>query len=442
MVYTSPAGWESRTGDTTAVADAGYTVLWIAHWGVAEPRLPANEWSGNGWTFWQYTSDGSVPGIEGRVDLDWYESGDFAPVTIPSPDVAPPIATVAVPADVAEPMTVAFNEVVRHVTPGNVLIRSTSTGATLEASTTCRSGKGADVDCETGNVRTVLVQPLEPLVPGEAYEGLVNPLGAPVPVADRSDNPAPSTAHPFAAPTEVEQGSAAVTYEWRSVSNRRAFGRSYAVERAAGARVTFAFTGRSVTWYTATGPAMGRAAVTIDGVARGPFDQYATGPGFKVARRFTGLERGPHTITVRVLGTGSANATDTLVVVDAFEFGGDVVANPELQTAWASVEASRASGGSLAASDLARASVTFTFRGNGVDWFTVRDRRQGRAEIYVDGALVRTVDNYSATPAYGVARSVTGLAPGPHTVRMIVLGEGRPAAKGTLVSVDRFVVIA
>lgn len=34
---------ENRTGDTTAVADAGYKVLWVAHWFVAEPRLPAND---------------------------------------------------------------------------------------------------------------------------------------------------------------------------------------------------------------------------------------------------------------------------------------------------------------------------------------------------------------------------------------------------------------
>ena len=33
MVYTSPNGWLNRTGDTSAVAQAGYTVLWVAHWG-------------------------------------------------------------------------------------------------------------------------------------------------------------------------------------------------------------------------------------------------------------------------------------------------------------------------------------------------------------------------------------------------------------------------
>jgi len=440
MVYTSPNGWENRTGDTTAVADAGYTVLWVAHWGVAEPRLPADDWSGNGWTFWQYTSDGSVPGIEGRVDLDWYESDDFGPVTIPSPDVTPPTATLTPPTDVDEPMTVSFSEIVRQVSPSNVLIRTTSTGTSLEASYACRSGNGNDVDCETGNVRTVIVQPLAPLVPGDDYEAAVNPVGASVVAVDRSGNAAAATVQAFAAPTEVEQTSAAISYDWRTVSSQRAFGGSYAVERNKGATVLFAFTGRSITWYTATGRSQGRAAVSIDGVSRGTFNQYGPSLDFRVARTFSGLEQGSHTITIRALGTGSSNATDTQVVVDAFEAAGDVVANPDLETSWGTVEASQASGGSLAASDLARASVTFTFRGTGVDWFTLRDRRQGRAAVYVDGVLVRTIDNFATTPRFGVVRSVGGLIDGMHVLLIVVLGEGRPAADGTFVSLDRFVV--
>jgi hypothetical protein len=161
-----------------------------------------------------------------------------------------------------------------------------------------------------------------------------------------------------------------------------------------------------------------------------------------VAQRFTGLERGPHTITIRALGRGSAKATDTQVVVDAFEAGGDLVANPLLETSWGTLRASPASGGSLSASDLARASVTFTFRGVGVDWYTVRDRLQGRADIYVDGLRVRTVDNFATDPMFGVVRSVSGLADGVHTLRIVVLGEGRQAAEGTLVSIDRFVVLS
>ena len=440
MVYTSPNGWENRTGDTTAVADAGYTILWVAHWGVAEPRLPADDWGGNGWTFWQYTSDGSVPGIEGRVDLDWYESDDFGPVTIPSPDVTAPIATLTTPVDVDEPVTVSFDEVVRRVSPANVFVRVTGAGSAIDASYTCRSRKGLDVGCETGNVRTVIVQPVAPLVPGESYEAVVNPTEATIPVVDRSGNPAPATVQAFASPTEVEQSSAAVSYGWRTVSSQRALGGSYEVERSEGATASFAFTGRSVTWYTATGRSQGRAAVSIDGVSRGTFDQFGTSMNVEVARKFAGLGGGAHTITIRVLGTGSPNATDTQVVVDAFEAGGDIAATPDLETSWATVDASGASGGSLAASDVGRASVTFTFRGTGVDWYTFRDRRQGKASVYIDGVLVRTVDNYAANPTFGVGRSFSGLADGVHTLRIVVLGEGRPAARGTLVSIDRLVV--
>ena len=441
MVYTSPNGWNNRTGDTTAVVDAGYTVLWVAHWFVEEPTLPANDWGGHGWTFWQYSNCGTVPGIQGCVDLDWYESADFGPVTIPNPDVTPPVVTLAPPVGVDEPMTVTFDEIVRQVVSTNTLIRSTGTGTTLEASLSCRSGSGAEVDCQIGNVRTVLVQPLAPLLPGEGYEAAVNPPGAPVLVVDRSGNPAPATLQGFEAPTEVEQDSAAVSYGWRTVSHRSALGRSYVVERSRGAEASFAFNGRSVTWYTATGPAQGKAAVTIDGVSRGTFDLFGPTPVLRVARRFTGLERGPHTITIRALGRGSAKATDTHVVVDAFEAGGDLVVNPQLETIWGTLRASQASGGSLSASDLARASVTFTFRGIGVDWYTVRDRLQGRADIYVDGVRVRTVDNFAKDSMFGVERSVSGLPDGVHTLRIVVLGEGRPAAEGTLVSIDRFVVL-
>ncbi len=65
-------------GDTTMFADQGYSVLWIAHWGTSSPTLPAANWGGHGWTFWQYTSTGSVAGISGNVDLDRYNGSDLS----------------------------------------------------------------------------------------------------------------------------------------------------------------------------------------------------------------------------------------------------------------------------------------------------------------------------------------------------------------------------
>jgi hypothetical protein len=290
-------------------------------------------------------------------------------------------------------------------------------------------------------VRRAFVQPLEPLVLGETYEAVVNPAVAPVLVVDRSSNPAPTTTQGFATPTQVEDDGSAVSYAWRTVSKASAHGGSYAVEHLAGATASFEFSGTSVTWYTATGPAQGKAAVSIDGTSRGTFDQYATRAGFKVARTFDGLEPGLHTITVRVLGRGRASATDTYVAVDAFRTGGQLVANPDLRATWGVVEKGQASGGSVGSSDLARSSAKVTFRGTGIDWFAYRGPDQGRAEVYLDGLLVGTVDNYAASPAFGVARSFTGLADDVHTFRIVVLGDARPAADGALVSIDRLAIV-
>ena len=84
VIYASPAFWVKYLGDTTWFADNGYKVLWIAHWTTAStPTVPADAWGANGWTFWQYTSSGSVSGISGRVDLDRFNGTDLSRVRIP-----------------------------------------------------------------------------------------------------------------------------------------------------------------------------------------------------------------------------------------------------------------------------------------------------------------------------------------------------------------------
>ena len=315
------------------------------------------------------------------------------------------------------------------------------TGTYPDVELSCRSGKGRSVDCVSGNVRTARVRPLEPLVLGETYEAVVNPATAPVLVVDRSANPVPTATQGFVTPTEVEDDSPAISYTWRTASSARAKGGRYAVEHRAGATASFAFVGGSVTWYTAVGPDRGKAAVSIDGVRRGTFDAYAARADFGVARTFDGLGPGSHTITIRVLGRARASATDTQVVVDAFRAGGKLVSNPDLRATWGTVERGGASGGSLGSSDLARSSAEVTFRGTGIEWFTYRGTDQGRAEVYVDGLRVRTVDNFAPSSTFDVARSITGLPEGVHTLRIVVLATARPAAKGALVSIDRFSIV-
>jgi len=83
MIYTRASFWQQYMNDTQEFAAGGYGLLWIASWGSGPPVLPAKKWGGHGWTFWQWTDCGSVPGINGCVDRDKYHGLDLTPVTIP-----------------------------------------------------------------------------------------------------------------------------------------------------------------------------------------------------------------------------------------------------------------------------------------------------------------------------------------------------------------------
>jgi lysozyme len=68
IIYTNNASW-AATGNTTKFAAKGYP-LWVANFDVKSPLVPASNWAGRGWSVWQYTSSGTVPGISGRVDMN------------------------------------------------------------------------------------------------------------------------------------------------------------------------------------------------------------------------------------------------------------------------------------------------------------------------------------------------------------------------------------
>jgi GH25 family lysozyme M1 (1,4-beta-N-acetylmuramidase) len=96
LVYASPSFWKTALGDTVAVAQAG-NPLWIAHWTTnASPLVPAETWGGRSWTFWQYSSHGTVPGISPQVDLDRFKGIDPSTAAIGAYPVGPP-APSAVP---------------------------------------------------------------------------------------------------------------------------------------------------------------------------------------------------------------------------------------------------------------------------------------------------------------------------------------------------------
>lgn len=81
MIYVSPSFWVERMANSRWFADNGYR-LWIAHWRAAEPRVPAANWGGRGWSIWQVSDCGSVAGINGCVDIDLFKGTNMSGLTI------------------------------------------------------------------------------------------------------------------------------------------------------------------------------------------------------------------------------------------------------------------------------------------------------------------------------------------------------------------------
>lgn len=94
FVYTSPLFWKGHLGDSKAAAAAG-TGLWIAHWTAkSAPLVPAQNWNGDGWKFWQWTDCVAVPGIKRCSDGDRMNGANPAAVAIAPFAIGPPVLSI------------------------------------------------------------------------------------------------------------------------------------------------------------------------------------------------------------------------------------------------------------------------------------------------------------------------------------------------------------
>ena len=93
-IYASPTFWRRAVGDASVFATGGSS-LWVAHWRVANPRVPAANWGASGWTFWQWTNCSRVPGIRGCVDGDRYRESRLASALMAPEPIAIDVPTVA-----------------------------------------------------------------------------------------------------------------------------------------------------------------------------------------------------------------------------------------------------------------------------------------------------------------------------------------------------------
>ena len=482
LIYSSPYFWRTSMGDTAWFANHGYP-LWIAHWGVAEPNVPAQSWGGRGWTFWQWTSTGSVPGIPADVDRDRFPGSSLLQGRIASLTVVPQLGgTVTGPridcavaagtcARLANPDTVVT--LTARPDPGATVLRWTGACAGAGAAPTCdvtlvgakkasavfgypvqvdREGTGdgsvtsapASLQCaptcsatfRAGTTVTLSADPDS----ASSFTGWGGACAGTDPeCAVTVSGPTEVTAT-FASLVSVEPDGAGTRLRWGRANHAVALGGSYRWERRSGATTSFAFSGGAVTLFTVKGPAMGRGRISIDGAPITTFDGYA--PTMRSARlRLTELGSGPHTIEIEVLGTKRPAATGTRVAVDALRSGGVTAFDPAPSAAsWSFVAHGAASGGTYAISDVPDASASLRFSGTGASLRARRGPAMGRAAVWVDGSLVKTLDLYAATSGFVTVPLVSGLPDGIHAVRIVVLGTHRAASAGNGVAVDRWIV--
>jgi GH25 family lysozyme M1 (1,4-beta-N-acetylmuramidase) len=76
MIYGSIYLFETLMGNSHWFANHGYP-LWLARWGALPSTLPADDWGGRGWTFWQWTVKPGLPGVIGDVDRDRFAGTDL-----------------------------------------------------------------------------------------------------------------------------------------------------------------------------------------------------------------------------------------------------------------------------------------------------------------------------------------------------------------------------
>ena len=109
IIYTGPAFWNANLTD-----GFGRYPLWVAEYGVSSPK-PVKGW--DAWTFWQHSENGSVPGIAGSVDLNYFNGSlsDLEALT-GAPAGSPSTAAPAAPSPAPSPGPQTYT-----VQPGDTL---------------------------------------------------------------------------------------------------------------------------------------------------------------------------------------------------------------------------------------------------------------------------------------------------------------------------------
>jgi GH25 family lysozyme M1 (1,4-beta-N-acetylmuramidase) len=403
MIYTSPAFWKTYLGDTRTFADQGYTVLWVAHWFVAAPTVPAANWGGRGWTFWQYHDCGTVPGIAGCVDLDRYNGTDLTRITYGATfSLGSTPASRSVKQGVRAGYTIEVDRTF-FTLPVALTVTGLPAGTSAALSATSVTGSSAALTVSTSKSGTITPLGTYPLRIAGTSNGITHVTSATLVV---TDGIAPTVKAPVSrlfAPATLGSTASPVRSSWsasdpsgiaRYELQRQLNGGSWAPVSLPSATTT------SVVQSLAFGTTHRYTTMGRDGAGN-----YAWTPGHS----FKPLLAQESSSAVAYSGRWTSNAN------------------------------SYASGGSLRYATAKGAAASFTFTGSSVSWVAYRGPNRGSAAVYIDGAYKGTVDLYS--PSYSpkaVVFAANWSSSASHRIGILCLG----TASHARVDVDAFVVLA
>lgn len=235
---------------------------------------------------------------------------------------------------------------------------------------------------------------------------------------------------------------------WSVKNDTNNYGGSSHITNQAGDEAAYTFTGTGIAWIGAVGSGRGQANVYIDGKLIQKVDAYA--PTYQVSQtlfQIVGLPSGTHTIKIEELGTKHPSSSGYWNNVDAF------VVNPVGFTkiddsvvtytgGWTVQGNSSEYGGSSHVTAAAGEEATYTFTGTGIEWIGDVGSGRGKAEVYMDGNLVQTVNAYASTWKAGlILFSISGLANGSHTLKIKELGTKDPSSSGYWNNIDALIVL-
>ncbi|CAM3981265.1 S8 family serine peptidase [Mesobacillus zeae] len=110
---------------------------------------------------------------------------------------------------------------------------------------------------------------------------------------------------------------------------------------------------------------------------------------------------------------------------------------------WTTEKTKSASGGSLAYTGKKGNAVQYEFTGSAITVYSKKDKRSGKADIYIDGKKVKQIDLYSSSTKHKQkVYTSPSLKSGKHSIKIVAAGKKNSKSSGTNISIDRLEAIS